>query len=255
MNLLAEESSEFNVRIKVFETTRLYGELGKFRCLQFSDDAVQGAIDLKNPKRIVLEYQKAMIQLMTLINPEFNRAFVIGHGIGTIAAYYSDKKIKVAEIDAKVVELSRRLFDYRLDNVVVGDGRDVLNDERSDFYDYLVVDAFTPMGTPLRLTALTFFQMTSEKLNSSGTLFMNVFGKPNKDRLINAIYSTLREIYPYTKAYSLPAKDDSEVRNMILLASKKPIVLPGKNKAGLSEIELEEGHLILDNDRGIPDRK
>jgi spermidine synthase len=239
----------------VFETTRLYGELGKFRCLQFADDAVQGAIDLKNPKRIVLEYQNAIIQLMTLINSEFDRAFVIGHGIGTIAGYYADKKIKVAEIDSKVVELSRRLFDYRLDNVVVGDGRDILKDERSDSYDYLVVDAFTPKGTPLRLTTLAFFEMTIEKLNSNGTLLMNVFGKPNNDRLINAIYTTLREIYPCAKVYSLPAKDDSEVRNMILIASKKPIVLPGKIKAGLSEIELDDGHLLLDNDRGVLDRK
>ncbi|RIE05446.1 hypothetical protein [Cohnella faecalis] len=58
MHLLAEESSRFNERLAVYETTRLYGETGKYRILQFADAAVQGAADLKNPSRIVLPYQR-----------------------------------------------------------------------------------------------------------------------------------------------------------------------------------------------------
>jgi spermidine synthase len=62
LHLLAKESSPFN-EIEVYDTTQLYGEMGKFRFLQFSDHAVQGAIDLKNPKRIVLEYPRAIVHL------------------------------------------------------------------------------------------------------------------------------------------------------------------------------------------------
>ncbi|WP_239616570.1 spermidine synthase [Cohnella mopanensis] len=254
MYVLAEESSEYNTEIKVVETTQLYGKLGKFRCLQFADDAIQGAIDLKDPKRIVLDYQKAVIQLMALIEPLFDQVFIIGHGIGTISSHHPDKRVKVAEIDAKVVELSRRLFDYQLDNVAVGDGREMLNNEHSDCYDYIVLDAFTPKGTPFHFTTLPFLQMTSGKLNARGTLLMNVFGKPKNDRLINAIFSTLREAYPYTKGYTLPAKNDSEIRNMILLGSKQPIKLSEGTVPGLMEIELEEGHLLMDSDSKFLER-
>ncbi|MBE1445184.1 hypothetical protein GGC63_004652 [Paenibacillus sp. OAS669] len=63
MQLLLRETSDYS-EVSVYETTQLYGVNGKFRCLQFSDHAVQGAMDLKDPKRIVLEYPRAIIHLM-----------------------------------------------------------------------------------------------------------------------------------------------------------------------------------------------
>jgi spermidine synthase len=112
-----------NYEITVYDTTELYGEKGKFRVMQFSKEALQGALDLNNPERIVFEYPRAMIHLMEFNDPSFNDVFVIGHGIGTIAGYFSEKRFKVAELDDKVVELSKLCFGYRKDNVIVGDGR------------------------------------------------------------------------------------------------------------------------------------
>lgn len=129
--------------ITVYDANHLYGEIGKYRLLQFSDDAVQGAIDLKNPKRIVLEYPRAMIHLMESNDPSFKNMFIIGHGIGTIAGHYSDRQVMVAEIDEKVVELSREYFNYRNDNVVIGDGRQILSKVEAASLDYIIVDAFT----------------------------------------------------------------------------------------------------------------
>ena len=99
--------------ITVYEANQLYGETGRFRFLQFADDAVQGALDLKNPRRIVLEYPRALIHLMERNDPLFRRLFMIGHGIGTIAAHYPDKQVTVAEIDEHVVEFCRDLFQLR----------------------------------------------------------------------------------------------------------------------------------------------
>ena len=107
-----------NHEITVYDTQELYGEKGNFRVLQFLDEAVQGAIDLNNPQRIMFEYPRAMIHLMEVNNPSFEDVFVIGHGIGTIASRFSDKRFKIAELDDKVVELSKRYFGYRQDNVV-----------------------------------------------------------------------------------------------------------------------------------------
>jgi spermidine synthase len=247
LHLLAKEFSLFN-EIAVYDTNQLYGKMGKYRCLQFSDDSIQGAIDLKDPKRIVLEYQRAMIHLMELNDPSFDRAFVIGHGIGTIAGHYPDKLFTVAEIDERVVELSKLFFGYRKDNVRVGEGRRILRNEEPNAFDYIILDAFTNKGTPLHITTLEFFEMTMEKLDSQGAIIMNLMGKPKNDRLINAIHTTLRETYAYTKAFSLPAVDENDIRNLIIMGSNKTIDFQLRDMAGLYEIEIEQGHIIMDSD-------
>lgn len=78
-------NSKNTPEIQVYETTELYGERGRFRVLQFSGDAIQGALDLDHPRRVVFEYPRAMIHLMEAGEPYFEDVFLIGHGIGTIA--------------------------------------------------------------------------------------------------------------------------------------------------------------------------
>ncbi|WP_187768162.1 spermidine synthase [Paenibacillus sp. PL91] len=245
LHRLAKEFS-MSQEISVYDANHLYGEIGKYRFLQFSDDAVQGAIDLKDTKRIVLEYPRAIIHLMEYNDPSFERLFMIGHGIGTIAGHYSDKQVTVAEIDEKVVELSRQFFDYRRDNVVIGDGRLILSREEPDSFDYIVLDAFTKEGTPFHLTTMEFFKMAHEKLNARGSIIMNLMGKAKNDKLMNAIYTTLKETFAYAKAFSLPGKDVSDIRNIIVVGSNKAIDFQMRAMAGFIEIELDPGHVMKD---------
>nr|WP_246315768.1 fused MFS/spermidine synthase [Paenibacillus foliorum] len=247
LHLLAKEFSMFN-EIAVYDTNQLYGEMGKYRFLQFSDDAMQGAIDLKDLSRIVLEYPRAIIHLMEYNNPSFENLFIIGHGIGTIASHYPDRGVTVAEIDEKVVELSKLFFKYRKDNVIVGDGRQILMNEESNSYDYIILDAFNKKGTPLHLTTTEFFEMTREKLNSRGAVIMNLMGKIKNDKLIDAIHSTFRETYVYSKAFSLPGADESDIRNIIVIGSNRTIEFQAREMAGFLEIELGQGHIIVDSD-------
>ncbi|NHN30488.1 spermidine synthase [Paenibacillus agricola] len=245
MYLLAAESS-IHDEISVYEATQLYGEQGKFRFLQFSDHAVQGAMDLNHPKRIVLEYPRAIIHLMDNHAPTFERVFIIGHGIGTIAGHYPKKRFTVAEIDAKVVELSRSYFNYDMDNIRVGDGRELLANEAGQTLDYIILDAFTKKGTPLHLTSLEFFTMTHQKLSKQGALIMNLMGKAHNDKLVNAIHTTLREIYAFSKAFMLPSESAADIRNIIVMGSHTPIQWQAREMAGFYEIELGQGHIIRD---------
>ncbi|WP_441913308.1 spermidine synthase [Paenibacillus sp. MCAF9] len=246
---LAKELSG-SQEITVYEANQLFGEIGKYRYLQFSDHAIQGAIDLKEPKRVVMEYPRAIMHLMENNDQSFENVFMIGHGIGTIAGHYSDKRFVIAEINEKVVELSRTYFNYSEDNVVIGDGRQILENQVSGGFDYIILDAFTKKGTPHHLTTMEFFELTKEKLNASGSIIMNLFGKVKNDKLINSIYSTLKEIYPYTKAFSLPAEDLADTRNMIIVGSNKTLSFQSREMAGFLEIELEEGHRMADKRKG-----
>jgi len=241
---LAKEYSQYQ-EITVYEANQLFGRIGKYRFLQFSEHAVQGAMDMKDPKRIVLEYPRAIIHLMEMNGPSFEHVFMIGHGIGTIANHFSKKQFRIAEIDEKVLELSRMYFEYVMDNVVIGDGAELLKNEGANRFDYIILDAFTEAGTPHHMTTLQFFRMTRDKLKAGGLIIINLFGKTNNDHLINAIYTTLKEIYMYTRAFSLPGGDASDIRNMIVIASNRVIEAELRSMAGFVEIELALGHIIM----------
>jgi spermidine synthase len=183
---------------------------------------------------------------MEFNNPSFEDVFVIGHGIGTIAGHFSEKRFQVAELDMKIVELSKRYFGYRKDNVIVGDGRQILDREEPHAYDYIILDAFTDKGTPVHLTSKEFFRLTREKLDSRGSVIMNLIGKGANDKLINAIHTTLREDFAYTRSFSLPVESAADIQNVILIGRNHPIGFRARHMAGFTEIELDKGHIILD---------
>ncbi|MFH5182365.1 spermidine synthase [Paenibacillus sp. TAB 01] len=245
MHLLAQHSED-GQSVSVYDTEELYGEKGNFRILKFSDNAVQGAMDLNDPRRVVFEYPRAIIHLMEHNNPDFERGFIIGHGIGTIARYFSRKWITAAELNEAVAAYSRDFFGYTGDNVIVGDGREVLSREKAAVHDYIFVDAFTEKGTPLHLISKQFFLMAKEKLQPEGYLFLNLMGRGEQDSRIGAIHTTLTEVYRYTKAFALPQGSVHDVKNMILAAGNRPIAFQARQLAGFIEVEPAQGYVLTD---------
>lgn len=235
-----------NHEITVYDVAELYGEQGAFRVLQFSNHAIQGAIDLNRPDRVVFEYPRAIIHLMECNHSPFEDVFLIGHGIGTIAGHFKDKSFKVAELDSEVVELSRKYFGYSQDNVIIGDGRRILEGEASQIYDYIILDAFTAAGTPRHLISREFFSITRTKLNSDGYILMNLFGKGENDPLIHAIYTTLAEEFEYIKAFCLPSESAADILNILLIGGSLPIHFQARQMAGFKEIQLGQGYIIWD---------
>ncbi|TXK72393.1 spermidine synthase [Paenibacillus sp. N3.4] len=240
------EAFSTNHEVAIYDTTELYGEKGNFRVMQFSKQAVQGAVDLNDPERIVFEYPRAMIHLMACNNPTFEDVFVIGHGIGTIPGHLANKRCKVAELDDQVVALSKEFFGYSQDNVVIGDGRHILSNEKEHSYDTIMLDAFTSKGTPLHLTSREFFKITKEKLDPQGSLIMNLMGKGENDKRINAIHSTLNKEYAYTKSFSLRSGSHSDIKNILIIGRNEPVRYQLRHMAGFTEIELGQGHIIMD---------
>ncbi|WP_436239053.1 spermidine synthase [Paenibacillus sp. LjRoot153] len=253
--LLSKETRSLNVLYKeqtvhhdisIYDTTTFSDEKGSFRILEFSNQAMQGAMDLAHPDRILFEYPRAMIHLMQVNAPSFERVFLIGHGIGTIASHLREKRFTVAELDEHVVALSRRYFGYNQDNVHIGDGRQLLSNEPPRTYDYILVDAFTDKGTPLPLTSLTFFQIAQTKLDEGGAILLNLMGKGEHDPLLAAIHTTLSEVFNYVKAFALPSEGRRDLQNIILMGQNKPITCHMRHMAGFVEIEPAYGHILMD---------
>lgn len=235
-------------KILVYETDSLFGEKGSFRVLQFADEAVQGAIDLVRPERIVFEYPRALIHMMEHNQKdlnEFENIFIIGHGIGTISSYFSDKKCVTAEINVDVVQASKQFFGSSGHGVILGDGRQLL-EQQHELYDYIVVDAFTSSGVPKHLANQSFFALAHAKLKPDGVLLMNVIGKGKQDTNINASYSTLQLHFPYYYAFTLQTSSDRDIRNSILIGSRKSLRFRLRQMAGFIPYIPEPGYVRYD---------
>ena len=170
----------------------------------------------------------------------------MGHGIGTLSTYLSNRQVKIAELDEEVVELSKTLFGYKGSEVMVGDGRELLQQEPPGTYDYIIIDAFTAEGTPKQFTSRSFFTMAQSKLRSGGSILLNVFGRAGNDRLVNAIYATMADQFNYTRSFVLPTDTQDEIQNRILVGSDAPIDFQSRSMAGFVEQEPGEGYIIED---------
>lgn len=247
MNILYT-TNEDGQAITVAETEELYGEKGRFRILRFSDELIQGAMDLDDPDRIVFEYPRAIIHLMDSNHSGFEDVFLIGHGIGTLSRHYGDaRRFKTAEISRTVLSLSQTYFGCDGNGVTIGDGRAVLEAEADGAFDYIVLDAFGGVGTPRHLLSRGFFSLARARLNRHGMLIMNAAGKGRNDRLLQDIHMSIASVFPYSLAFGLPSSHGSDVTNFILAGGFRPIMYKARHMAGFRETRISPGNLIADH--------
>ena len=245
MHVIAREATPWN-EITVYETGALFGMTGRFRCLKFADEAVQGAIDLKHPGRIVLEYPRALLHLLERNAPDLARAFMIGHGIGTIPSRYPAGAFTVAEIDGRVAAISREYFGYPWDNVVIGDGRALLEAEPPGSLDAVLIDAFTKDGTPFHLTTIECFEAAADRMRGPGLLLLNLTGRVRGDRRIASVHAALAMAFRHTAAFFLPASPGRPHGNVLLAGSGRPISFTPDRMAGFRPFVPEPGYPVRD---------
>jgi len=247
-----DRAKESGYEIAVMETSELYGEKGRFRVLQFANGDVQGAQDRNRPDRIVLEYPRAIIHLIEQNVPEFDRAFIIGHGIGTIAGHFAHRDIRIAEISPTVAQWSRSWFGYTGPEVSIGDGRSLLAQAADGSLDVIVLDAFTEKGKPWHLFTREFWRLAEQKLNDRGSILLNVFGRGRRDSFVDAVWAGLAETFAYRRGFVLPQDDPRDAANRILIASKSPISAKLRQMAGFEESEPDLGTVLEDEMFGWP---
>jgi len=221
------------------------GVKGKYRFLMFDSKSFQGGIDLNNPKRILLTYTQDMVALATQYQPKPASVFMIGHGVGTLATYFQENGVKTesAELDPKVLEISRDYFHYAGENVTIGDGRQVLKGKPSRSYNIVFVDAYQNDAIPFHLTTKEFFLLTHDKLSEDGIVMLNLVGHSKGDLVVNSIVSTIQECFPYVKVFGREGAGEQR-QNLLVVAGKSP--LPKETIPALQEVTIEAGEIITD---------
>jgi hypothetical protein len=105
---------------------------------------------------------------------------VIGLGAGTLA-YYGKKNDSMTfyEIDPKIEELAQNYFSFlkmseaQL-NIRLGDGRVLLNKEKPQQYDILIVDAFTGDAIPVHLLTIEAVRLYLKHIKDNGLILIHI---------------------------------------------------------------------------------
>jgi spermidine synthase len=130
-------------------------------------------------------YHENLVHLAALSHPKPERALIIGGGDGGSAEellkHPSIRAITLAEIDAAVVDVSRRylanvhrgaLDDPRLE-LVIGDGFGYVRTATAQ-YDLIVLDLTDPGGPSELLYTLDFYRACASRLSPKGALTLHI---------------------------------------------------------------------------------
>ncbi len=108
------------------------------------------------------------------------RVGIIGLGIGSLSAYARPGDVyRFYDINPLVEEVARQKFSYLSDcrgkvEVLIGDGRLLLEQENDQHYDLLVVDAFSSDSIPVHLLTVEALQLYFRHLKPDGILALHI---------------------------------------------------------------------------------
>ncbi|MGB7304102.1 MAG: spermidine synthase [Burkholderiaceae bacterium] len=196
------------------------------RYLHFGNEWVQGALNLKQPWNLALDYSRHMMAWL-LFAGEPERLLQLGLGTGSLThfAHYFFKNTEVTVVDNSeaVVRAARSQFklppdDDRL-NVHIDDGHDFIGQpHRRGQFNILQVDVFDAEVRGPVLNSQSFYNACRAVLARNGIMVVNLFGEvasyqDNLQRIINAFDDQVLVLPPV------------EAGNVIALAFADPFVL------------------------------
>lgn len=206
--------------------------------IQVVQDGTAYELSLNEGHAIHSIYDPTQPQLLTrgpwdyfMVAPLFNpltgpatldSALLIGLAGGTMSkqltAAYGPVPIDGVEIDGEIAEVGREWFDMNEPNlnVIIDDGRYVLRTS-DETYDLIGVDAYKQPYIPFQLTTREFFQEVSDHLTPEGVTVINVGRTATDYRLVEAVSSTMRDVFP--NVYLI---DTERYMNTIVVATKSP---------------------------------
>jgi spermidine synthase len=191
------------------------------------DNNFHGAMDLKDPDRIVYKYM-GYFHLAFLINPEIKDVLFVGGG-----SYFGPKKflkdyswitVDVVEIDPEVTLVAKEYFglieDPRL-NIYSQDGRIFLT-QSGKTYDLIVMDAYARTYIPFHMMTHEFMVELREHLNSNGIVVFNVLTSLSGEAslLFKAEYRTIKSVFPQVYVFPVSSYSTETAQNIEVVATK-----------------------------------
>ncbi len=156
-------------------------------------------------------YHEMISHVAMNTHPNPKKVLVVGGGDGgairEIIKYPSVEKAVLAEIDGRVIELSKQylpeiaggLDDPRVDVRVI-DGIKHVQEHKNE-YDVILVDSTEPIGPAEGLFAKEFYKSIFESLKEDGIMVAQTESPFFNNDLITRVYKDIVSIFPITKLY------------------------------------------------------
>lgn len=156
-------------------------------------------------------YHEMISHVAMNTHPNPQKVLVVGGGDGgairELIKYPSVEKAVLAEIDGRVVELSKQYFpeiscglhDPRVDIQVVDGIEHVRN--HPDTYDVILVDSTEPIGPAEGLFAKEFYHSIYAALKQDGIMVAQTESPFFNQDLIRRVYRDIDTVFPITRLY------------------------------------------------------
>ena len=171
-------------------------EVDGVRFLHFGTEWVQGAMRLRKPDWIELEYAQQMMAWMLFID---RPAHLVQLGLGTGALtkfcyrYFPESRVSAVELNPSVITICRSMFklpddDTRL-NIIEMDALEFVQDHRHHgTIDVLQIDLYDATAKGPVLESAEFYQACKACLTPDGMVTVNLFGDhPSYKRNLKAL--------------------------------------------------------------------
>jgi SAM-dependent methyltransferase len=160
------------------------------------------------------------------------RIGVVGLGIATLAAYGQESDyFRFYEINPDMIKTARSHFHYLEDSravcdVVLGDGRLKLEEEPSQQFDILILDAFSSDAVPVHLLTLEAMEAYMRHLKPDGVMVFNVS---------NRFLDVSRVVYSLAAAKEFHALRIMNFRRKGLVSANADWVILSRNSRFMQE--------------------
>jgi spermidine synthase len=268
--VLYEKASAYNTIVVTEEENGL-------RTLRFGrSGARQSAVKLGDPDYLALPYTPVALVGLAL-SEEPRRFLVVGLGGGTLPMflrkYYPNAAIDAVDIDPEVVDVAKKFFGFREDelmNAHVGDGRQFIENLRQP-YDVIFLDAFGANSIPAHLTTQEFLQAVRRAVTPGGVVVGNLWGR-GANPLYNSMVRTYQEVFDellildvrgagnkillaLSRKQPLSRDELTQLARKVSAAKRFPFDLGNSVKYGLLDAQAKSQNERVLRDRDLEQRK
>ncbi len=195
------------------------------RFLHLGTSWVQGAMDLRKPDALALEYIQ-MMMVWTLFMREPKHIVQLGLGCAALTKFcyhqFPQARVTAIELNPNVIAICAAHFglppnDERLQVIEMNALDFVLNPAKHGQVDILQVDLYDEAAQKPALDSLEFYQGCADCLQQDGMLTLNLFGQPSSyDQSMSALAQV------FDAVVWLPEVHDANI--VVICFKKAPLI-------------------------------
>ncbi|MBM3258000.1 MAG: polyamine aminopropyltransferase [Candidatus Nealsonbacteria bacterium] len=225
-----EENVPYDVpktKIGIKIKRKLYSGRSDYQKIEFFDTHAYGKIlvldgILQTSEKDEFIYHEMLCQLPMFLHKNPKRILIVGGGDGGSleeVLKHKIEKVQMAEIDEKVIELSKKYlpsiskgaFKNKKAEIIIGDGKEYIRKQKNSF-DVVILDLSDPHGPAKELISLKFYQNVKKALKKDGIVSVQSGSLNDQPGLVKTIFSRINKLFPFADIHQavIPAYQTGE---------------------------------------------